>query len=253
MFRRLVLSVLPLAVAAAAAGAACAAANAEFPEISFDAGEVRLGTDIEHDFIVRNTGDEPLLITNVSVTCGCTVVDYAREIPPGGEGKIKARIKTKELPSGRASKTITVTTNAPNAERVVLQVKLDHMPPVEFGLQGRGQRLYLAQVKGADPNEEKVLVRPHLPGMKIVGVTSSNPLIEVGMEPAKPSGKTGSGLAAMLLPQAGDVWVSVKVRPDAPLGPQAADVTVKTSDAAYPAASFKVQASVQAPKPQPPA
>ncbi len=251
MLRRLAVCAVPLALALAAVADARAAAKAEFPEISFDAGQVRLGTDIDHDFIVRNTGDAPLLITNVNVTCGCTVVDYSKEIPPGGEGRIKAKLKTKELPSGRASKSITVSTNAPNAERVVLQIKLDHVPPVEFGLQGRGQRLYLAQVKGTDPKEEKILVRPHLPGMKIVGVSSSNPMIEVGLEPAKPSGKTGTGLAAMLLPQAGDVWVSVKLRADAPLGPQAADVTVKTSDASYPTASFQVQASVQAPKPQP--
>lgn len=239
--RRLAASFL---LAGAAGFAAHAAPHAEFPELAFDAGQVRVGTDIEHDFVIKNTGDEPLLITGVHTTCGCTIVDYDKSIAPGATGKVKARIKTKELGTGRQSKTLTVNTNAPNAERTVLQVRLDHVPPVEIGLRNSGGRLYLVQRKG-ETKEEKVLVRPHLPGMKITGATSNNPSVLVSIEPARPSEKQGSGLASMLLPREGDVWVSVRLRPDAPTGMQQAEVTVQTSDASFPTASFKVQANVR--------
>lgn len=245
MIRRARLAAAAAVLLLVLAADARAAAKAEFPEIAFDAGQIREGTDVEHEFLVLNTGDEPLHITDVTTTCGCTVVDYDKVIPPGGSGAIRARIKTKDLPSGRASKTLTVNTDAPGAERTVLQVKLDHVPPIEFGMQARDGRMFMA-ARAGEAKEEKVLVRPHVPGMKITGVSSTNPLFVVALEPATPGSKKAEGLASMLLPQPGDVWVSVKLRPDAPAGVQSADIVVKTSDPQTPKASFKVQANVRA-------
>ncbi len=40
------------------------------------------------DFIVTNTGTEPLMIQNVVASCGCTTPEWTRQpIPAGGKGK----------------------------------------------------------------------------------------------------------------------------------------------------------------------
>lgn len=58
-------------------------------EPSFDFGKVRKGDVVEHVFEVTNTGKNPLIISNVQPTCGCTVPDYTKTpIAPGKTGKI---------------------------------------------------------------------------------------------------------------------------------------------------------------------
>ena len=74
-------------------------------------------------FEFTNTGDEPLIISNVQSTCGCTVPSKPTEpIAPGKTGKIDVKYN---MNPGPIRKTITVETNAVNAEegRVVLKIK----------------------------------------------------------------------------------------------------------------------------------
>jgi len=74
-------------------------------------------------FEFTNTGDEPLIISNVQSTCGCTVPSKPTEpIAPGKTGKIEVKYN---MNTGPIRKTITVETNAVNAEegRVVLKIK----------------------------------------------------------------------------------------------------------------------------------
>ena len=74
-------------------------------------------------FEFTNTGDAPLIISNVQSTCGCTVPSKPTEpIAPGKTGKIEVKYN---MNPGPIRKTITVETNAVNAEegRVVLKIK----------------------------------------------------------------------------------------------------------------------------------
>ncbi|WP_396159557.1 DUF1573 domain-containing protein [Flavobacterium sp.] len=74
-------------------------------------------------FEFTNTGDAPLIISNVQSTCGCTVPSKPTEpILPGKTGKIDVKYN---MNPGPIRKTITVETNAVNAEegRVVLKIK----------------------------------------------------------------------------------------------------------------------------------
>lgn len=62
-------------------------------------------------FEFTNTGDEPLFLTNVKASCGCTATDYTKEpIQPGAKGYVKASYNPKNRP-GKFTKQITVTTN----------------------------------------------------------------------------------------------------------------------------------------------
>lgn len=74
-------------------------------------------------FEFTNTGDAPLIITNVQSTCGCTVPTKPTEpIMPGKTGKIDVKYN---MNPGRISKTITVESNAVNYEggKVALRIK----------------------------------------------------------------------------------------------------------------------------------
>jgi len=74
-------------------------------------------------FEFTNTGDTPLIITNVLSTCGCTVPTKPEApIMPGKTGKIDIKYN---MAPGPIRKTITVESNAVNVEggRVALKIK----------------------------------------------------------------------------------------------------------------------------------
>ena len=74
-------------------------------------------------FEFKNTGDSPLIITNVQSTCGCTVPTKPTElIMPGMTGKIDVKYN---MNPGPIRKTITVESNAINVEggKIALKIK----------------------------------------------------------------------------------------------------------------------------------
>ncbi|WP_026705165.1 DUF1573 domain-containing protein [Flavobacterium soli] len=74
-------------------------------------------------FEFKNTGNAPLIITNVQSTCGCTVPSFPKEpILPGKTGKIDVKYN---MNPGAIRKTITVESNAVNYEggKVPLKIK----------------------------------------------------------------------------------------------------------------------------------
>lgn len=90
------------------------------PEITFqklvhDFGQIQEGTEAIAEFVFTNTGDSPLVISNVKSSCGCTVPFYPKEpILPGKTGVVKARYDTNRI--GFFNKQITVLSNASNGE-----------------------------------------------------------------------------------------------------------------------------------------
>lgn len=56
-----------------------------------DFGKMNEGETLDVAFRFKNTGSKPLVITNVSAACGCTVPEQPKEpIAPGATGTIKA-------------------------------------------------------------------------------------------------------------------------------------------------------------------
>lgn len=100
-------------------------ANAsKFPIISFDKmehdfGEIEAHTPVETEFNYTNTGDAPLVITDIKSSCGCTVPkDWSREpLAPGESGKFS--VKFNGSGSNKITKTITVTANTEKGSEVV--------------------------------------------------------------------------------------------------------------------------------------
>ena len=79
------------------------------------------------DFLVTNTGTDPLVIQNVVASCGCTTPEWTKQpIPAGGKGKITAIYDPKDRP-GPFNKTLSVYANT-KPEVVVLVIKGEVTP-----------------------------------------------------------------------------------------------------------------------------
>lgn len=79
------------------------------------------------DFILTNTGTEPLVIQNVQASCGCTTPEWTKQpIPAGAKGKVTAIYDPKDRP-GQFNKTLSVYANT-KPEVVVLVIKGEVVP-----------------------------------------------------------------------------------------------------------------------------
>lgn len=91
---------------------------------TIDYGTVVKGKDSGlRTFEFKNTGDAPLVVTNVRSTCGCTVPSKPEApIMPGQTGKIEVKYN---MSVGRISRTLTVETNAVNHTdgKVAIRIK----------------------------------------------------------------------------------------------------------------------------------
>ena len=74
-------------------------------------GEIIRGKDKNIEFIIQNTGTGNLIITNAKASCGCTKLEYPKEIiKPGNKEHIKVTFNSNK--TGEKKKNITLTTNA---------------------------------------------------------------------------------------------------------------------------------------------
>ena len=91
------------------------AESGKFPQITFeenqyDFGTIDQGTNVEHVFKFKNTGDAPLMIVNAKSSCGCTVPEYTKEpVAPGEGGQLL--VKFNGSGQNQVNKTVTLTTN----------------------------------------------------------------------------------------------------------------------------------------------
>jgi hypothetical protein len=88
-----------------------------FEKKTHDFGDIFQGDKVEETFKFTNTGTEPLIITNVQVTCGCTTPKgWPRDpIMPGGKGELTVAFNSTGK-SGRQNKVVTVVSNAVNTD-----------------------------------------------------------------------------------------------------------------------------------------
>src|ERR1700710_918652 len=86
-------------------------ADFKFNEEKHDFGKIPQGTPVTTVFTFTNIGKEPLILTEVRPTCGCTIADYTKTPVKSGEvGSIKITYNAAAV--APFNKTIVVTSNA---------------------------------------------------------------------------------------------------------------------------------------------
>jgi hypothetical protein len=87
-------------------------AKIEFNEEVHEFGEIPEGPKATHEFHFTNTGNSPLILTNVRTSCGCTSPFWPREpIAPGESSKISVEYNTQNR-VGPFNRSVTITSNA---------------------------------------------------------------------------------------------------------------------------------------------
>lgn len=113
----------------------------EIAEKRFDFGKITLQDIAKHEFKLKNTGKNPLVIYDIMTSCHCTsaklkvpgqadspeftmgMSDWNEEIPPEIEGIIEVVYTPATMPvSGKISRVVTFNTNDPNNQHLQLEI-----------------------------------------------------------------------------------------------------------------------------------
>ena len=115
--------------------------NPNAPEMTFekelyDFGTFKQGGNGTYDFKFTNSGREPLIISNARGSCGCTVPSWPKEPVKPNEGSvIKVTYDTQRV--GAFTKTVTISSNAKTAEKVITIKGVVEAVPVEETFPGK--------------------------------------------------------------------------------------------------------------------
>ena len=83
----------------------------KFETETHDFGKIPQGKPVSYVFKFENTGSEPLIISKVESTCGCTVPEYTKNpIKPGEKGTISITFDAAQATP--FSKMVTIRSNA---------------------------------------------------------------------------------------------------------------------------------------------
>lgn len=90
--------------------------------LEYDFGTIDEGEVVSHVFEFKNTGSEPLLLTDAKGSCGCTVPDWPKTpIAPGETGEIEVKFNSQGKGGARNQK-VTLTANT-NPQQTFLYLK----------------------------------------------------------------------------------------------------------------------------------
>lgn len=93
-----------------------------FETETIDYGTLPHNADGKREFVFVNNGNKPLIITNATGSCGCTVPTWPKEpIAPGAKAVIGVKYATDRV--GAFTKTVTITSNAEGQASKVLTIK----------------------------------------------------------------------------------------------------------------------------------
>ena len=103
----------------------------KFDKEEHDFGSLLQGEVVSYSFHFTNTGNMPLIITEVGSSCGCTVGDYPHEpITPRKKGDIKVTYDSKGH-HGFQSRSLTVMSNT-NPAKTILRIKGTVQTPDQY-------------------------------------------------------------------------------------------------------------------------
>lgn len=102
----------------------------EFEELTHEFGVIGDEKEVTTDFKFKNNGKSTLEISNVQGSCGCTVPALdKKKYEPGEEGRVKV-IYNPHNRRGKQHTNVTVTSNDPAKNQIVLSVQSEVKPTI---------------------------------------------------------------------------------------------------------------------------
>lgn len=181
-----------------------------------DVGQVAKGEPIKHVFILKNTGNADLHITDVKPSCGCTVPEFDKVIKPGAEGKVTLTVDTKNF-SGPISKTALLITDDPTVPQKTLFLSAIVKPFVEALPYG----FFRIQALSGEASTADLILVSDEPDFKPTKAEAPNSFLHVALAPVPEK--------ELVKDHGPNQWkVSVTTAPDAPEGLLGGNVKVTT-------------------------
>jgi hypothetical protein len=185
------------------AASAYAAPELSVEQGTFNFGTITQGKKVQHNFLIRNSGDAPLQIKQLVASCGCTAAKPSSSlIQPGRTGEIQVVFDSAGF-SGEVHKSVTMTTNAGKAANYTFKLE----GSIVEELQVAPRQLSLGPVKPGMAKQVSLTVTNRGPGsVKLLGVNISSTSLQIKSTMKKT--ELGSGESAT-------IELSVTPRPEA--------------------------------------
>lgn len=135
-------------------------------------GQVWQGEKVKHVFKFSNVGDQPLVISKVKSSCGCTAALVSeKELAPGASGEVSVTFDSTRF-SGKVSKTVYLYTN--DTVNRMVQLHLSGKVKVEVDI--NPVQLRLGPVKGGEVATGSVVISNA--GEKPLALTNLRPTLK---------------------------------------------------------------------------
>ena len=195
--------------------------------MSYDFGEVRPGTRVEHRFEIANRGDSVLELKPATASCGCRAsLTAADTVAPGETGALVVSLQT-DGKTGPRKAWARVQTNDP----LIREIDLVLQGTVAGDVRVKTPRLYLGRVDPDESRSASVDVELTTPTVEIASVRASNDRLKV--------------VANRLAPPARGVRLNVTLPPQGARGQINDRIIVATTSPVQPKVEIQVLASVE--------
>ena len=191
-------------------------------EPNFDFGFAPEGTFMAHEYVIKNTGDEPLEIKRVRTTCGCTSAPIKKmHLEPGEETTITIIFNSTRY-FHKTSKAAIISTNDPTrpSEKITFIANMDTVKPraitpkprkIDLGNVNDFHRVDSVKIQNLSENDVTIQIVDYyevfLEEPWIVG--AKTPIIEGTSE-----GTDEPQYSAISIPVGGTATIKVSVRDD---------------------------------------
>jgi hypothetical protein len=205
-------------------------ADGMFDELSRDFGSVPRGQVVMHPFRFVNKSDQPVRISSVTVSCGCTHAYAAKMyLKPGEESAIIAEMNTQPFLNTRTV-TIYVTFDQPRYQQVRLWVQANSREDVSFN----PGSIAFGQVKRGEERDSKVVISFLGGQTQITDIKSESNYVTPTIREAS---RTSNAAAYEIV---------AKLRKDTPPGKWYTDVWLSTNNPSMPKLRVPVTVEVEA-------
>jgi len=173
-------------------------------------GDVLSLTPKKRPMIIKNSGDDTLIISNVGASCGCTALLLSESrIPPSDSASLMITLNSDRL-SGKVEKLISFNTNDINESLVEVKFSANVINLLEID----PKYIFLKTTVGTPAEQEIQISNLSDKTIRLLEATSSVPELSIKLSDKK-------------IPPHADVSISMKFTPESP-GAKTGDITIKT-------------------------